>query len=105
MEANSKNNRLQKFLQDAYYSQVDLQISEKWQSVVMDRIGEIEVAQSTKQDIFMAQFERFIWRLAPLAAVLLMVLIIALYRVELVAGGDIIQLISHEFDSLNNLPL
>lgn len=105
MEADAKEIRLQKILQEAYDSQVDLQISDTWQAAVMDRIGEMEAIQSATQNILMPQFERLIWRLAPFAAAILLVLCIALHQVDLTTCGDIIQLIAHEFDGLYEWPL
>lgn len=104
MDVLKKKKRLQKFLQDAHYSQDDLQIPDGWQSVVMTHIREIDTTKINVQNNFMYQVERAVWQLAPLTAILLIATCIALRQVDLVPGGDIFQLIAYESDDLHFWP-
>ncbi len=96
-----KKDRLQRVLKTAHASKVDLPTADGWQSVVMARIRAIKTVNEKPQITFLLQFEALVWRLAPFAAVLLVVICIALHEVKLISGGDLLRLIAYENDGLD----
>lgn len=93
--------RLQHLLQTAHASKADLPIPDGWQSVTMDRIRSVKMADENLRTTFLFQFEELVWRLAPVTGVLLAIIGVALHGVHFISGGDLLQLVAHENDSLD----
>ena len=74
-------------------------VDDRWQLEVMRRIRNIEPAEHRAN--FLAMFEEFIWRLSPVACVLLIALAIILMQTDFTSDNEIFNLFINNADELS----
>ena len=94
----AKDERLLKRLREAYLAKETLEVGNQWQEDVMHRIRKIEktgIAQSAS-----AGFTQFTWKLAPVAALLILVLTTFLIGSGLTSGYEMFEFILEGIEEL-----
>ena len=74
-------------------------VDDRWQLEVMRRIRNIEPAELRAN--FLAMFEEFIWRLSPVACVLLIALAIILMQTDFTSDNEIFSLFLNNSDEIS----
>lgn len=90
----TEEERLRALLTKAYLSKEGGTIDEFWVQRVMDdiqRLGPFDSRQS-----FLMQFEKLVWRFAPVACVLIIALALYIMRVDFVPEYEIAQILIND---------
>jgi hypothetical protein len=74
--------KLRKALNAAYYEKEKAEAGDLWQTRAMSRIRSLG-SLTSKIDYF-HPFERFVWRLAPVACVLILLLVVAITQLDFI---------------------
>jgi len=74
-------------------------VDDRWQLEVMRRIRNLEPAEHRVN--FLAMFEEFIWRLSPVACVLLIALAIILMLTDFTSDNEIFSLFLNNSDEIS----
>ena len=74
-------------------------VDDRWQLEVMRRIRNIEPAELRAN--FLVMFEEFIWRLSPVACVLLIALAIILMQTDFTSDNEIFSLFLNNSDEIS----
>lgn len=86
-----EHDELREILRQAYRDKENVEVGDQWQEEVMRRIrdlGEIEERPSP-----LVMFEQFVWRLAPITCLLIVVLAVLLSNFDFSSGDDVVQLL------------
>jgi len=82
--------RLRKALAAAYREKEKAEVGELWQVRVMGHIQSLGPLYS--QTSYLERFERFVWHLAPVACVLVVLLGVGITQLELVSDYEIVKM-------------
>jgi hypothetical protein len=89
--APGKEEKLKELLGQAYRARVYREVGTGWQKSLMASVREIGPFQPEAQ--FLPTFERFVWRLAPVVCLLVVVLIAAFLKIDAASWEDPVQLL------------
>lgn len=79
--------KLKKTLTAAYYKKEKAAINELWQIRVMSRVRDLGPLNAKTN--YLELFERFVWKFAPVACLLILVLAIILTKLDFVSDYEI----------------
>jgi hypothetical protein len=96
----SKDEReaLRGILGQAYHAKGNAAVGEQWQQEVMRRIRRLGALQS--EPGFLASFQHVVWRLAPVAGVVLIVLTAVLVQVDFSPDYNVFQVLYNGTEEL-----
>ena len=92
----SENESLKKAFRDAYAAKESEKTGDGWQSAVMKRIRRI--GPLTPASNFLPAFEHFVWRLAPVSCLLVLVLTLLFVNMELDVDSDYLGTMAAEME-------
>ena len=82
-----KQKKLKKTLTAAYYAKEKAAVNEHWQIRVMSRVRSLSPLNAKTN--YLELFERFVWKFAPVACLLTLVLAIILTKLDFVSDYEI----------------
>jgi hypothetical protein len=83
--------RVADLLRQAYKGKELLVVGEGWRMRLMARIREMDPERMKVR--FLPSFEHFVWRLAPVTTPLVLILIALLFKLDMGAGLDTLQML------------
>ena len=83
--------RLKKALISAHFAREKVEVDDQWQTETMRRIRQIGPLESN--DTYLFNFERLVWRFAPIACALILVLSICLLNLDFVQEYEMSKLL------------
>jgi hypothetical protein len=89
-----KKNRLRKALKMVYRQKEAAQVHERWELSVMTRIRGL--ASAHRAPGYLERFEPFVWRLAPAACILVIVLAVAVTQLDGALHVETVQLLAED---------
>ena len=92
----SENESLRKAFRDAYAAKERDETGEEWQSQVMKRVRRI--GPLTPASNFLPAFEHFVWRLAPVSCLLVLVLTFFFVNMEPDVDSDYLGTMAAEME-------
>ncbi len=85
----SGRDRLRESLSRAYHEKKPPEVGDRWRAALMARVREI--GPITPIPMFLPSFERLVWRLVPVTALLSVILAIFLIKLGFTSGHDALQ--------------
>lgn len=92
-----KPERLKHLLRAAYREKERLEVGESWPELAMRRIRSL--AANETPSAFVQAFGNLVWRLAPAAGLIIIMLSVVLIKTETSSTYDLYQLLTYEFES------
>ena len=89
---------IKEIFKKAYDDKETALVGDHWQPNVMMRIRNLEPIASGK--LFFIGFEQFLWRLAPAACLMIIVLTIILYKLEMLPDYSVFQVLMNGEEEL-----
>lgn len=86
--------RLRETLSAAYYEKEKVEVGKSWQRRVMGEIRAMGAVSAKANDLEL--FEWFVWRFAPAAVILIVVLIAAITQFDFVSQYEIAELLMED---------
>jgi hypothetical protein len=90
----AKEEKMRRALITAYREKERVDVGERWEMRVMHRIRSLAPAPSKTN--FLEFFDAFFWRLAPIAVILIVVLVAALMQLNVGPEYDIAQMLMED---------
>jgi hypothetical protein len=82
--------KLKKEFQAAYHEKEKTKIGDEWQMSVMNRIRRIGPLPAGTD--YFALFSQTVWRFAPVAGILILVLAVSLIKLDFIPGNELVRI-------------
>lgn len=101
--SNQDMNKVNKVLSAAYHEKENIEVDELWSARVMDRIQSLG-SQYTNMD-YVGFFQQFVWKIAPVACVLVLLLGVALAQIDFVSDYELTKMFIEDPTELSLMTL